>query len=333
MITPGSGRAPPLPAAFERKPVQADEGDRPAELAGRIRLRGRYGRAGPHRARSHRSDAAGRAGVGAAPTGDRRAAGLRRLRDRQGRPLPRQRRARRLRRPARPDRPDQDRRGRAPTRPCRSSRALPAGASASTPSVSPPSRSRARRAGWAACSASIRPAASPSLADRAEVCVTGARLDEDLYVGTFAQTLKQYVSRRRRRARAAAVRAGADQVARPERQPRRIAAGDLRPEAHAGGEDPARLDARRQPVGDLHRHAHVRPHALRRPGRADPPGARARRAVHALGLAEGELRRGLPARRRARRAGRAARSTCAGRPSRPSSRSASRSCGRSASTA
>jgi alpha-D-xyloside xylohydrolase len=34
--------------------------------------------------------------------------------------------------------------------------------------------------------------AFPSLADRVEVCVQGARLDEDLYAGTFAQTLDDY---------------------------------------------------------------------------------------------------------------------------------------------
>ena len=69
----------------------------------------------------------------------------------------------------------------------------------------------------------------------------GARLDEDLYTGTFAQTLQGL--------------RGATRAGRAYRRRRELelikwrdvnegpARGDRRPEAHAGGEDPARLDA------------------------------------------------------------------------------------------
>jgi alpha-D-xyloside xylohydrolase len=47
--------------------------------------------------------------------------------------------------------------------------------------------------GGTGCQLGDHPACGfPPLEDRAEVCVTGARLDEDLYVGTFPQTLEAY---------------------------------------------------------------------------------------------------------------------------------------------
>jgi len=47
--------------------------------------------------------------------------------------------------------------------------------------------------GGTGCQLGDHPACGfPPLEDRAEVCVTGARLDEDLYVGSFPQTLKAY---------------------------------------------------------------------------------------------------------------------------------------------
>ena len=61
--------------------------------------------------------------------------------------------------------------------------------------------------------------AFPALADRAEVCVQGARLDEDLYVGDLAADARRLPGRDRPAARAAAVGARADQVARRERRP------------------------------------------------------------------------------------------------------------------
>ena len=104
-------------------------------------------------------------------------------------------------------------------------------------------------------------------------------------------------------------------------------------DAPAGGGDPDRLGAARQPVGDVQRDAHVRPLTHPRPGRADPTGARARRPLHALGLAEGDLRRRLSRREPSSARSRAGRSTCASRPSFASTRRGCASSSRSGSTA
>ena len=100
--------------------------------------------------------------------------------------------------------------------------------------------------------------------------------------------------------RAAAVAAGADQVARRRQRPRSGARGRPPP---SGGEDPDRLGAARQPVGGrlLQRAADVRPVDVPGPRRADLGCPPARRQVHALGLAARDVRRRLP-RQAARRA-------------------------------
>ncbi len=67
--------------------------------------------------------------------------------------------------------------------------------------------------GGEGCRTSEQPTCSfPPLPERVEVCVQGPTLDEDLYVGSFAQMLADYEAERPAGG-AAAVGARADQVA------------------------------------------------------------------------------------------------------------------------
>ena len=195
VVTPGSRRAAALPASLDGRPAQADEG----HLVAGDRL-------GRHTCYEVATDEPGRTAtvtvsrdagrpppVAALASRDGRAAGLRRLRDRR-----------------------------------RTSTSSAAASAATTSTcagqilqikVAEPctyapvpffassagwglragdaegsrrSRSPARPAAPAAGSATSRRAAFPPLEDRVEVCVKGARLDEDLYPGTFAQMLEAY---------------------------------------------------------------------------------------------------------------------------------------------
>ena len=292
----GRGRAAPLPARLDRRAAQADEGHL---VAGRRRrrpgLRGRDRRAGPHGDR-HASRARRPAtALAAAPPRDGRAAGLRRVRDRRRTSTSSAAasaatastcaaRSSRSRSPSR-----------ARTPPSRSSRARPAGACGS-PTAQVAAFAFPGSPGGTGCQLGDEPACGfPPLEDRAEVCVTGARLDEDLYTGTFAQTLERLRGAGRAAARAAAVGARADQVARRQRRARprcsRTSRASRRRGSRSAGCSSTTRGRRATARSSFDRDA------LPRPGRADPPGARARRALHALGLAEG--RPAAPAIRRA----------------------------------
>ena len=82
------------------------------------------------------------------------------------------------------------------------------------------SRSRARRAARAARSGDGPPCSFPPLADRAEVCLQSAALDERIYVGSLVADARRLRGRDRQAVDPAAVGARADQVARRRRPAR-----------------------------------------------------------------------------------------------------------------
>ena len=118
-----------------------------------------------------------------------------------------------------------------------------------------------RRAAPAASAASAA-CSFPPLEDTAEVCVHGARLDEDLYTGSFGELLAAYEAQAGKPRRAAALGARADQVARRVDGPGEVL------------EDMQRFQAAGIPLGwvlldnpweTVQRHARVRPHPDPRP--------------------------------------------------------------------
>ena len=183
-----------------------------------------------------------------------------------------------------------------------------------------PARRRSRACGF------------PPLADRAEVCVPGRAARRGALRRDDPAALAAYEARRRRPARAAAVGARADQVARRQMTGPAEVLDDVTRLQAAG--IPLGWVLARQPVGDVHRHAR-RSTAARFP---DPAGLI--RQVHARGVRfmlwvspKATCGAGLSAGRRARRARAAACSTSGSRRSSPSSRRGCAGSSRSASTA
>ena len=260
--------------AGDRRPAQADEGDSSTASGDHV-YEVATDEAGPHGARHVRER---RNGVSLSMTlrpGDRRAAGLRRLRDRPGRPLPRQRRARRQRRPARPGRS----RSRSPSR---------------APYAAVPFFMSS--AGWGVRLATDRVVGArvPGLAGRHRLPARrAARLRLPAARGPrrglrHGRTARRGALRRdvRRRSSTRTRRRPGARGCRRRRELELIKWRDVNngpargARGHAplaGGRDPARLDARRQPVGDVQRHAHVRPARF-----PDPAGLI--RQVHAKGV-------------------------------------------------
>ena len=166
---------------------------------------------------------------------------------------------RRLGRPARPDRPDQGRR-RVLVRAGPVLRELGRlGPAARRPATSPRSRSRARRAATRLPSSASEPrvrvpARSPTGPRSASRARGSTRSSTSGRSRRRSPTTRPTTGRPRG---AAAVGARADQVARRRSAGPAEVLEDV--DAPPGGRDPARLGAARQPVGDLHRHAHLRP--------------------------------------------------------------------------